>query len=277
MLPPGSSLAGPSANMLPSQSQPHQPPAVFNNQTAITSSGMQLQGQPPPMMSVNKPPPQAGILPPPSSNTGLGYFQHQQFPPPPKAGTQPTQGPSLQNTRFPPPPSASTYPPVGIPPQQMTSSPPMPSQTEAQAIRTIYQTPANFVSMSGQPQAHVGGSNQPNQPPVMSTMTGPPLQTSNINQIPSQSALGTMQSSPPTMFARQPPSTSANTASNTFATGPPMSVIPPSSNITQSIPPMAGHVASNLSGPPLSMGTVPARMPPPTGNLVNTTNSHLYR
>lgn len=276
MVPPGASLVGPSANMMPSQSA-HQPPAMYNP-TPTAGYGVQLQGQPPSMMSLNKPP-QAGILPPPPSNTGLGSVQHHQFPPPPKAGTQPTVGQSLQqfpprSNQFPPPPSTGTHPPVGLPPQQVTPAPP---NTEAQAGGPNQQAQAHSMPMSEQSQPQFGGLRLPNQPPIMSTMAGPPPQTSNINQFTNQSAVGAVQAAPPMMSAQQPPTTvvsaqrppptSTNVASSAITGGPPVLGMT-SSNIG---PPRAGHMVSNLSGPPLpSTGTIQAGMPPPPGNLITT-------
>ena len=265
MMPPSASLAGPSANMIPSQSA-HQPPAMFNP-SATATSGVQPQGsQPPSMMSVNKSP-QAGIIPPPPSNTGPGYVQHQ-FPPPPKAGSQLVVGQSLQQlptrqNQFPPPPSAGSHPPVGPPLQQAT---PALSKTEPQAGGANQQTQVPYVPMSEQLQSQYGGLRQPNQPPIMSTMAGPPLQTSNVNQYSNQSAVGAFQAAPPPMMpAQQSPPTSTNISSNAFAGGPPMAGMA-SANMG---PPRAGHMGTNLTGPPpSSIGTVQAGIPPPPGRLV---------
>ena len=336
MMPPGASLIGPSANMMPSQSL-HHPPAMFNP-TATTGYGAYLQGQPPSVTSLNKPP-QAGMLPPPPSTTGVGSLQHQ-FPPPPKAGAQPTVGQPLQQlppkpNQFPPPPSVGTHPPVGLPPQQVT---PVLPKTDAQVVGPNLQS----VPMTDQSQPHIGALRQPNQPPIMSTMAGPPLQTSNANQFSGQTIVGAAHAVPPTMSAQQPPPptmsarqppppmisaqqpppptmsarqppppmmsaqqpppptmsaqqppppmmsaqqppppmmsaqqppppimsaqqppppTSTNIASNTG--GAPMLGMP-SSNI---IPQRVNYMSTNLSGPPLSTGTVQAGMPPPPGNL----------
>ena len=265
MMPPSASLAGPSANMIPSQSA-YQPPAMFNP-TATATSGVQPQGsQPPSMMFVNKPP-QAGIIPPPPSNTGPGYVQHQ-FPPPPKAGSQLVVGQSLQQlptrqNQFPPPPSAVSHPPVGPPLQQVT---PVLSKTEPQAGGANQQTQVPYVPMSEQLQSQYGGLRQPNQPPIMSTMAGPPLQTANVNQYSNQSAVGAFQAAPlPMMSAQQSPPTSTNISSNAFAGGPPMAGMA-SANMG---PPRVGHMGTNLTGPPpSSIGTVQAGMPPPPGRLV---------
>ena len=203
MMPPGTSLAGPSGNMMPSQSS-HQQPAMFNP-TATAGYGAQLQGQPPSMTSVNRPP-QGGILPPPPSNTGAGSLLHQ-LPPPPKAGGQPTVGQPLQQlptmpNQFPHPPSVGTRPPVGLPPQQVTAPPP---KTGSQAVGPNQQTPVHSVPMTDQLQPHVGAMRQSNRPPIMSTMAGPPLQTSNANQFSGQTTVGTVQAVPPTMSTQKPP------------------------------------------------------------------------
>ena len=262
MMPPSASLAGPSANMIPSQST-HQPPAMFNP-TATATSGVTPQGsQPPSMMTVNKSP-QAGILPQPPSNAGPGYVQHQ-FPPLPKPGNQLVVGQSLQQlptrpNQFPPPPSAGSHPPVGPPPQQVTPALP---KTELQAGGPNQQTQVPYVPMSEQSQPQFGGLRQPNQPPIMSTMAGPLLQTSNVNQFSNQSTMGAAQAAPPLISAQQPPPLSTNIPSNTTTGGPPMSGMA-STNMR---PPRAGPMGSQISGPPpSSMGTVQAGMPPPPGS-----------
>ena len=260
MMPPSASLAGPSANMMPPQSA-HQPPAM-HNPTETGSSGVQLQGQPPSsMMYVSKPSAQTGILPPPSSYTGPTSVQHHQFPSPPQAGTQPTVGQSVQ--QFPPPSSAGTHPPMGPPPQQVTPAVP---KTETQTIAP------HSVPMLEQSQPYFGGLRQPNQPPIMSTMAGPPLQTSNTNQFSNQT-MGTVQAAPPMMSAQQPPPTSANVAPSAITGLPHMSGMP-SSNLG---PPRADHMGLNLSGPPLpSIGTVQPGIPPPQGNCGIVHNNHCY-
>lgn len=266
MMSPSSTLAGTLPNMMLSQPT-HQSPAMFNP-TATASSGVQPHGQPPSMMSVNKPL-QTGILPPPTSNTGFqqpGYLQHQ-FPPPPKAGAQPTTGQPQQHlpprpNQFPPPLGTGTYPPVGVPSQQVTAAPTAFPRTEVQAVVLNQQPPIHSVPMSEQSQPHFGGSTQPNQPPIMSTLVGPSLQTSSTKQFPSQSTVGTVQAAPPMMSTQQPPPTFI--ASNTFTGGgPPMS----GTTLSNMGPPRAGHVSA---GPPLSTGTIQAGMPPPPSNKVTT-------
>ena len=203
MMPPGTSLAGPSANMMPSQSS-HQQPAMFNP-TATAGYGAQLQGQPPSVPSVSRPP-QSGILPPPPSNTGAGPVHHQ-FPPPPKAGAQPTVGQPMQqlppmSNQFPQPPSVGTRPPVGQPPQQVTAVPP---KTGIQAVGPNQQAQVHSVPMTDRSQPHVEAMRQSNQPPIMSTMAGPPLRTSNVNQFSGQTTMGATQAILPMMSVQQPP------------------------------------------------------------------------
>ena len=277
MMPPGTSLAGPSANMMSSS---HQPPAMFNP-TIAANYGAQPQGQPPSMTSFNKPP-QAGILPPPPSNTGVGSMQHQ-LPPPPKSSVQPTIGQSLQQlppkpNQFPPPPSGSTHPPVGLPPQQIT---PVLPNTNPPAVVSNHQTQIHSVPMSEQSQPYNVATTQPNKPPIMSTMTGPLVQPSNTNQFLGQTAVGAVQAAPsitsmqqpppPTLSAQQPPMmstqqqqpTSTTIASSTITAGPPVSGM-----LTR--PPGVACMGPNLSGPPQSTGTVQAGIPPPPGNLLST-------
>lgn len=260
MMPPGTSLVGPSANMMPSQSS-HQQPAMFNP-IATAGYGAQLQGQPPPMTSVNRPP-QGGILPPPPSNTGTGSLQHQ-FPPPPKAGAQPTVGQPLQqvppmSNQFPQPPSVGTHPPVGPPPQQVTSVPP---KTGTQAVGPNQQTQVHSVPMTDRSQPHVGAMRQPNQPPIMSTMAGPPLQTSNANQFSGQTTMGAAQAIPPTMSTQQPPPpviSAQQLPSTMSAQQPPLTMSaqqPPPTMSAQQPPP----TISAQQPPPM----MSAQQPPPT-------------
>lgn len=248
MMPPGASLVGPPANMIPSQSS-HQPPAMFNP-AATTNSGVQLQGQPPYMTSVSKPP-QAGMFPPPPpSSTGPpGPLQHNQFPPPPKAGTQANVGQSMQQlpmmpNRFPSPPTTGTHPPVNLPPQQggppqqgipVTSALP---KTETQTVGPHQQRPIHSMPMSGQSQPNFGGLSQPSG---MLSSTGPPLQSSSTNQFSGQSAMGTVQAAPPMMSARQP---IPNITSNAFTGGPQLSRM----HSSNTGPPTASHVGTTPSG-----------------------------
>ena len=267
MMPPGTSLVGPSANMMPSS---HQPPAMFNPTTAA-NYGAQPQGQPPSMASLNKPP-QARILPPPPSNTGVGSMQHQ-FPPPPKSGLQPNVEQSLQQlptnpSQLPPPPSGSTHPPVGLPTQQVTPALP---NTNPPAVVSNQQAQIQPASMSAQLQPHSVSLTQPNIPPIMSTMAGPLVQPLSTNQFSGQTTVGTVQAAPPMISAQHPPMmsiqqqppNSTTIASNAITAGPPVSGVP-------TRPPGGAYVGSNLTGPSQSTGTAQAGIPPPPGNLVST-------